>query len=283
MPILITISAPYYFTFKASRSSASKITNISHGQELERYPYDNILFEPGKRCATCLFLKPARSKHCSTCNTCVAKHDHHCVWLKNCVGLANYVHFLGLLASLGMLLTYGTILAYRLLSETIHDDQQHTLITGFDRHTMHHDVFLGYFDTLAWAISVDARVGAVGFLCLLTSPLAWGLLAYHVYLLWAGMTTNESSKWAAWRDDIHAGYVVKKRRSTSQRRDHRVIDTYQEPTLAFRSMPDEEISGKAWLQRCVATGWTRVDSLDEMQNVYDLGFKRNVLNALRGA
>ena len=47
----------------------------------------------------------------------------------------------------------------------------------------------------------------VGMLAASTFLLPLGLLAYHCYLIWAGMTTNESQKWADWRDDMVDGVV----------------------------------------------------------------------------
>jgi hypothetical protein len=41
--------------------------------------------------------KCLRSKHCRSCDKCVAKMDHHCYWINNCVGSNNHREFMGLL------------------------------------------------------------------------------------------------------------------------------------------------------------------------------------------
>ena len=55
-----------------------------------------------RTCIRCSKLKPDRSHHCRLCNTCVLKMDHHCPWIANCVGFANYKYFF-LMTTYGML------------------------------------------------------------------------------------------------------------------------------------------------------------------------------------
>jgi hypothetical protein len=67
-------------------------------------------------CYRCELHVHEQSKHCTICMKCVDNFDHHCIWLNNCVGTANYRWFLALLASAaGMLLTLVAVGIYILV------------------------------------------------------------------------------------------------------------------------------------------------------------------------
>ena len=266
---------------------------------MQYYPYDHVLYQPGQVCRTCHFLKPARSKHCSICNVCVAKHDHHCVWVMNCLGKDNYVYFIGLLLSLSSLLTYGIYLAYIILDETLQSESlRRSNGTNSRKHWSTGRTWSLYFRSWGWAVTQDFRIGGVGLLAFMTAPLAWGMFLYHVYLIWAGMTTNESFKWSDWKDDIDDGLVFKLEGNTNHTAkasvdldSERVVgwpitsnqrlikcEDGQPPSLdtgpARSSIETNETSSAQQLR------WRRLSGLNQVDNLYDLGFWDNLSDVL---
>lgn len=210
--------------------------------------------------------------------------------MNNCVGYGNYKYFLVLLLSCTILLAYGAYLAYLDLSPKVSDH-----IARFPRwhqryYTDRQDLFSRlimkraevWIDSLGTAFMIGGvAVGAVGMLALLTAPLPAGLLGYHIYLIWAGMTTNESGKWADFKEDMYDGLVwvkdVDQRESAMASGNSYVQDEYQWPTrsrlfsvITFNAQqPDDNVH------------WRRAWKLADVENIYDLGFIESLKHVLR--
>lgn len=59
-------------------------------------------------CAVCEAQQPPRTWHCKTCNECILKRDHHCLFTGCCIGHRNQRYFLLLVAYLFLATTYAT-------------------------------------------------------------------------------------------------------------------------------------------------------------------------------
>ena len=285
MLAVILVVLPYYFTYVTVRSTSSVITLENHEREMHRYPYDHAIYQPGRVCQTCQFLKPARSKHCSVCKVCVAKHDHHCVWVMNCIGKGNASYFMAMIASLGIVMNYGTYLAYIVTQNMIISEVSRQTGINIPHSSWSADKTWSEFgEFYLWAFAQDVRIGTVGALAFMTAPLAWTLFFYHVYLVWAGTTTNETSKWADWRDDIADGIVFTMESSKKQEARDTEIEPFVDWPISStqRLVRNEDYDPhRPWMnghdEQSIRDGsLRRVKGMDEIQNIYDLGFWENL-------
>ena len=68
------------------------------------------IFDPVLLCADCEVVRTDRSRHCSICQRCVERFDHHCPWINNCVGLDNHGVFMTYLLSMWSLLIFTFVM-----------------------------------------------------------------------------------------------------------------------------------------------------------------------------
>ena len=79
-------------------------------------PFMDMLktFDVYTLCSDCEIVRTDESRHCSICNKCVERYDHHSPWINNCVGEGNRGVYLSFLLS--MLALLGTSLISLILN-----------------------------------------------------------------------------------------------------------------------------------------------------------------------
>jgi palmitoyltransferase ZDHHC9/14/18 len=143
---------------------ADGVVDSSTGNLIPRYLLINGVCVRQKVCSTCRIYRPPRSNHCSVCDNCVLRFDHHCGFLGTCVGLGNYRWFLLLSLSLNVFCLISAVFSFQFLQfnfEFIKNNSQLILIFFLS--------FVGFFSFLL-------------------------LNVYHLFISCHNITTNEHLK-----------------------------------------------------------------------------------------
>ncbi|OVA17186.1 zinc finger protein [Macleaya cordata] len=124
-----------------------------------------------KFCDTCLLYRPPRASHCSICNNCVQRFDHHCPWVGQCIGVRNYRFFFLFISSSTFLCLYVFVFSWINVFEQKHKDSLWK--------TMSREV-----------LSVILIV-----YCFISVWFVGGLTVFHSYLICTNQTTYENFRY----------------------------------------------------------------------------------------
>lgn len=248
----ICVLAVFVSTDLAFFSDPGEISNACLAGYFRKFPDDGLIFF-GRTCTTCQWKKPARSKHCSVCNRCVLRFDHHCIWINNCVGQKNYKWFLLYLISNITMMIYGAYLCWLLLASQDAPD--------------------GYWKLIVSTTYSDKIAGMLAIMALIFSLITMSFMALHLRYIYLGVTTNEADKWGEveYLVDIGALYYSKELGVYVEQASVNSNGVFQ---VVYISLDDETVLIEENDKRCESL--VKINLVAELTNIYDKGFWKNL-------
>ena len=148
-------------------------------------------FPLGVDCTTCLVPRPARSKHCSLCNRCVRRFDHHCPWINNDVGENNHRWFVLFLASHVLSCGWATRDCFAIISDII---QRQRLWDAVFLNSNNHRVRANWSNVLLYLLNQYTTVMCVGIFTSLIGLCLLFFWLHQMYMVASNLTSNDIQK-----------------------------------------------------------------------------------------
>ncbi|SCW03811.1 LAFE_0G18734g1_1 [Lachancea fermentati] len=165
-------------------------------------------------CRTCRVWKPDRCHHCSACNKCFLKMDHHCPWFPVCIGFNNQKYFMQFL----IYTTFYAIMIFYLSGSQILNwikEKQ------YERETINLPLLV------VWLLSVVISISLIAF------------TSYTGYMLTRNQTTIEMYEHTYKRDQLE---VYNDSRRIENESSENIFD------LGSRIANWECVMGRSWLE-----------------------------------
>ncbi|OEU11686.1 hypothetical protein FRACYDRAFT_143225, partial [Fragilariopsis cylindrus CCMP1102] len=149
----------------------------------DNYPYDDFLYKKNNNiCPTLNIRKIARSKYDRrTGGRHIPRFDHYCGWLDSPIGEENYRYFLFFLFVHQSMVVYGSAVLYIILRGKVFEAQAET-------------GSLLLLSSAALVTSILWRhvwITTALFVMLTTTAVLGSFFAFHMWLIYKGLTTNE--------------------------------------------------------------------------------------------